>query len=73
MNITKDEARILAAALEEAKYKLSKGYYDNERLSIITSLENLEWKLRYNSEDHRRKGRTSRDDWHDMMRRFSRK
>jgi hypothetical protein len=66
MNITKDEARILAAALEIAKFEfssLSFGFFD--------SLSDLETRLEEYGKDKRRNGRASMDDFSDCIKRFA--
>jgi hypothetical protein len=66
MHITKDEARILAAAITEFKY-------ENVRPEFYEALTILEEKLRTGSKDQRRTGRTSQDDWADMLKRYTQK
>ena len=72
MNITKDEASILAIALDKAKYDICEKFSSSkeESLSSINSLNELQDRLEVNSKDFRRIGRKSNDDFHDMMRRF---
>lgn len=72
MNITKDEASILAIALDKAKYDICDKFTSSkeEALATINSLNHLQAKLEVNSKDYRRIGRKSKDDFHDMMRRF---
>ena len=72
MNITKDEASILAIALDDAKYAICEKFSASkqEALSTIGSLSALQEKLESYSKDLRRTGRKSRNDFHDMMRRF---
>ncbi len=66
MRITKDEARILAAAMEMAKYDLN-----ILALGVFDKLEQLEDRLNEFGKDKRRTGRTSMDDFHDCMKRFA--
>jgi len=70
MNITTDEARILSAVLVDGKYNIAK--YANKHTSIesMQALEELEIKLRTGSEDMRRNGRKSNNDFNDCMNRF---
>jgi len=65
MRITKDEARILAAAMEEAKYELA-----TLSFNFYEKLEELQNKLREFGTDQRRTGRTSMDSFDDCIRRF---
>ncbi|MCH8494032.1 MAG: hypothetical protein LAT57_00180 [Balneolales bacterium] len=65
MRLTKDEARILAEAMKIAKYEMLTLSY-----SIYDQLTDLEEKLYEFGKDKRRTGRTSMDDWNDMMKRF---
>jgi len=66
MKLTKDEARILAVAIEEFKF-------ENENHEFFDTLTALEKKLKNHSKDNRRKGRTSQDDWYDMLKRYTQK
>lgn len=72
MNITKDEARILAIALDDAKYAICEKFIfaKHEAHATMDSLSALQEKLESYSKDLRRTGRKSRNDFHDMMRRF---
>jgi hypothetical protein len=68
MQITKDEARILSAALEVYKYEhvnLTFNWYE-----MLTSLEN---KLQTYSKDNRRTGRTTHNDYLDCAKRLVKK
>ena len=69
MKLTKDEARILAYAISETKYDLSAKAYYSARL--FEALEVLEKKLDYFGKDRRRIGRTSQDDFSDLLKRFA--
>lgn len=66
MNISKDEARILAAALEIAKFEFNVG----DKI-VFAKLEMLEAKLDTFGKDKRRTGRTSLDSFADLLKRFS--
>ena len=68
MKITKDESRILAAALNSFKWDLHETAYIDGLTSKINSLE---MKLENFGKDKRRIGRTSQDDWSDLMKRFA--
>lgn len=74
MHISKDEARILAAALSSAKYeigdKVSRGTPELRKQAFV-KLEELEKKLDNFSEDKRRLGRTSRNEFSDLLKRFA--
>ena len=68
MKLTKDEARILASALNDFKFRLN----DNHDIDgLFSKLENLEVKLENFGKDKRRTGRTSQNDWSDLMKRFA--
>ena len=71
MNITKDEARILAAALEIAKYELK--YPIEPSYPVFNKLEMLEAKLNEFGKDKRRTGRTTQDSFSDLLKRFATK
>lgn len=66
MKITKDEARILANALEIAKYEFDYplGY------GIFDKFINLENRLYNFGKDKRRTGRTSQNDFSDLLKRY---
>lgn len=75
MNLSKDEARILANALEEAKYIILKDKYlsKEENIRVFTALERLEAKLYEFGKDSRRLGRTSQNSLTDTLKRYERK
>jgi hypothetical protein len=66
MKFTKDEARILAEALEIAKYE-----WHNLPEGGFKKLEELEESLNTFGDDKRRKGRTSQNDWSDLLKRYT--
>ena len=71
MNITKDEARILAAALNDQQYE----YYHLAETKEIANdrahaIHDLIKRLDIYSHDERRTGRRSSNQWSDMMKRF---
>ena len=72
MNITKDEARILAAALDEAMYDFTERISDNkeEANKNITALISLKERLEVFSYDERRRGRRSMNSFTDTLKRF---
>jgi hypothetical protein len=72
MRITKDEARILSAALESHKYDLAQmiSRSKDEALNAIEALETLEIKLEAIGKDQRRKGRRSHDVLTEVLKRF---
>jgi hypothetical protein len=72
MQITKDEARILSAALERSKYDLMNIISRSKEESIhsIEALETLEDKLEKIGKDNRRIGRKSQDHLSDVLKRF---
>ena len=74
MKLTKDEARILTNTLQQQKYD----FYHNaetkeETLERSKAIDDLEKRLKFFSQDERRIGRISQDDWSDMMKRFVKK
>lgn len=72
MRITKDEARILSAALEKSKYDMAQivSRTKDQALNAIEALETLEIKLESVGKDERRKGRKSQDHFSDVLKRF---
>lgn len=68
MRLTKDESRILAESLEEFKYTLVQEY---KNLRLMDRLNELQDRLEYFGKDNRRTGRTSMDEWHHMIKRFT--
>jgi hypothetical protein len=67
MKLTKDQARILAASLNDFKYRLNN---ENNIDGLFDSLEKLELKLEKFGKDKRRTGRTSMDDFSDLLKRL---
>ena len=70
MRLTKDEARILAEAMEEYKYKVVENPNYKE-LGVFNKLHDLQYKLEMFGDDKRRNGRTSQDNFHDCIIRFT--
>jgi hypothetical protein len=72
MRITKDEARILGAALEGQKFDLAAliSRSKEETMNALEGLETLEIKLEYIGKDERRKGKKSQDGIRDVLKRF---
>jgi hypothetical protein len=70
MRLTKDEARILAEAMDEYKYKVVENPYYKE-LGVFTKLHVLQQKLEMFGDDKRRNGRTSQDNFHDLIKRLT--
>jgi hypothetical protein len=70
MKLTKDEARILAEALESYKFNIANESISYKQLGIYDKLTNLQDKLNVFGEDKRRNGRTSQDSWFDLIVRF---
>jgi len=68
MRLTKDEAKILAAALNDFKYRLSD---ENNINGLFDSLETLELKFLKFGKNKRRNGKTSQDDFLHLVKRFS--
>jgi hypothetical protein len=71
MKLTKDQARILAAALKVAKYDFSESCrYKEESLQTFNKLSELEDRLHCYGDDKHRKWRTSQEDWNDFLNRY---
>jgi hypothetical protein len=70
MNINKDEAAIISEAIREFKFQIVE---KNNISGLFDNLVRLENKIRYYSKDSRRFGRTSQNDWSDILTRFSKK
>ena len=70
MNINKDEARILAAALNDFKFRLNDVHYID---GLFLKLEKLEVKLENFGKDNRRRGRTTQDSFTDCLKRYKAK
>ncbi len=68
MKLTKDEARILSEVLSEGKYEMVKDY---NNFNFMEKLEDLQNKLYEFGKDRRRTGRTSQNDWYDLVTRFT--
>jgi hypothetical protein len=72
MNITKDEARILAEALREANTNIVEClYHDYDREKAYEALLKLEIRLNEGQKDLRRRGRRSQDCFTDLLKRYS--
>ena len=71
MRLTKDEARILAQALDEYKYNVVNEFNDFKELGVFNKLHDLQYKLEMFGDDKRRYGRTSQDDLNDLFVRFA--
>lgn len=71
MNITKDEARILAEALSEDKYAMVDKMPKEVSTKVFDALEDLENRLTEFGQDKRRNGRTSQNDFSDLLKRYS--
>ena len=70
MRLTKDEASILAEAMEEYKYKVINDYKDAKDLGAFEKLHVLQQRLEFYGDDKRRHGRTSFNSFHDLIVRF---
>jgi hypothetical protein len=70
MRLTKDEARILAEAMAEYKYKVVENPHYKE-LGVFDKLFDLQYKLEMFGDDKRRNGRTTQDNFHDCIIRFT--
>jgi len=67
MKLTKDEARILASAMNDFKFRCGEQWHLD---GLFDAFENLELKLEEFGKDNRRNGRTSQNDWNDLLKRF---
>jgi hypothetical protein len=70
MRITKDDARLLQAAMIDAKYDFVKNLTKEKALTVITELQCLENQLQKNSIDKRRTSRKSANDFNDLLNRY---
>tara|TARA_R110000868_G_scaffold273137_1_gene532357 strand:+ start:272 stop:499 length:228 start_codon:yes stop_codon:yes gene_type:complete len=70
MRLTKDEARILAQALNDYKYNVVNEFNDFKELGVFNKLHDLQYKLEMFGDDKRRYGRTSEDNLYDCFKRF---
>jgi hypothetical protein len=70
MRITKDDARLLSAAMYDAKFDFVKDLRKEQAINIITELKCLENSLAENSFDKRRQGRKSQNDFSDVLKRY---
>ena len=70
MKITKDECRILAAAVNDWKFRITDSYSE---LPFFEKLEELELKLENAGKDNRRKGRKSFNSFYDLVKRYCEK
>lgn len=70
MRLTKDEARILAQALNEYKYNVVNEFKEFKELGVFNKLHDLQYKLETFGDDKRRYGRTSEDNLYDCFKRF---
>jgi hypothetical protein len=71
MRLTKDEARILAEAMSDYKYKVVEGNNSYKELGVFNKLYDLQYKLEMFGDDKRRNGRTTEDNFHDLIVRFA--
>ena len=70
MKLTKDEASILAEAMEDYKYKVINDYKDFKDLGAFEKLHVLQRRLESYGDDKRRHGRTSLNSFYDLIVRF---
>jgi hypothetical protein len=70
MRLTKDEARILAEAMAEYKYKVVENPHYKE-LGVFDKLFNLQYRLEMFGDDKRRNGRTTQDNFNDLIKRLA--
>ena len=71
MRLTKDEARILSEAMDDYKYKVVSSNSTYKELGVFIKLHQLQLKLELFGDDKRRYGRTSEDNFHDLIIRFT--
>lgn len=70
MRLTKDEARILAQALNEYKYNVVNELKEVKELGVFNKLHDLQFKLEVFGDDKRRNGRMTMDTLIDCFKRF---
>ena len=70
MRLTKDEARILAQALNEYKYNVVNELKELKELGVFNKLHDLQYKLEMFGDDKRRNGRMTMDTLIDCFKRF---
>lgn len=73
MKLTKDECILLANAVVEYKYDLNDTFKNssfNSNGEVISALTKLEGKLFEFGQDKRRQGRTSQNDFSDVVKRY---
>ena len=70
MRLTKDEARILAQALNEYKYNVVNEFKEFKELGVFIKLHDLQYKLEMFGDDKRRNGKSSLDSLYDCFKRF---
>ena len=70
MRITKDEAYILACALEDYKYDLNTAVNSPE-IPVYEALKKLQERLADFGNDARRTGRKSQNRYYDIIKRYS--
>jgi hypothetical protein len=71
MRLTKDEARILAEAISDYKYKVVEGNISYKELGVFDKLYDLQYKLELFGDDKRRNGRTTQDNFNDLIKRLT--
>ena len=71
MRLTKDEARILAEAMSEYKYKVVEKSPYYKELGVFSKLFDLQKKLEMFGDDKRRNGRTSQNNFYDLIKRLT--
>jgi len=71
MRLTKDQARILAEAMAEYKYKVVEKSPFYKELGVFNKLHDLQRKLEIFGDDKRRNGRTSQDNFNDLIKRLT--
>jgi hypothetical protein len=71
MRLTKDEARILAQAMSDYKYKVVEGNNSYKELGVFNKLYDLQYKLEMFGDDKRRNGRTTEDNFNDLIKRLT--
>jgi hypothetical protein len=72
MKLTKDEAYILACAIQDSKYNLVDACQSTDS-NLMTALDDLEERLFELAKDQRRKGRKSQNSYTDILKRYSKK
>lgn len=71
MFLSKDEARLIAICMGDAKFDFAEKQESEEKGKKVYELvEELQNRLEEHGSDERRRGRTSQDDFYDLLKRM---